>query len=27
LTLMSKVGVEPAYEIPPIACNLFFLIN
>jgi len=24
---MSKVGVEPAYEIPPIACNLFFLIN
>ena len=27
LTLMSKVGVEPAYEIPPIACKLFFLIN
>ena len=21
---MSKVGVEPAYETPPIACKLFF---
>ena len=27
LTLKSKVGVEPAYEIPPITYNLFFLIN
>ena len=27
LTLMSRVGVEPAYEIPLIACNLFFIIN